>query len=90
MASKPLVNVECLCNPDVHIGDGRVLEGPQKEGTRVVVPGQVTAVARDVADHLIANGQVRETDRKPTVFIEDTCEFKVRQTEAMTAARKTA
>lgn len=90
-AAKPetdTVNIECLCNPDVHIGDGRVLQGPQREGTVVVVPGQVTSVSREIADQLIARGQVRETDRPATVFIEDSAEFKVRLAEEAIRRRK--
>lgn len=88
MTAEKLVNVECICNPDVHLGDGRVLTGPQREGTKVVVPGQVSAVTRELADLLLENGQVKETARESTVFVEDTSEYKVAQVEALIAKRR--
>ena len=88
MSVEKLVNIECICSPDVHLGDGRVLDGPQREGTKVVVPGQVSAVTRELADLLIDNGQVKETTREPTVFVEDTSEYKVAQVEAIIAKRR--
>lgn len=88
MADTKLVRIECLCSPDVHIGDGRVLNGPQREGTKVVVPGQVTEVTREIADILLETGQVKETTREPTVFVEDTALYRVMQAEALIAANR--
>lgn len=65
-ATKP-VRVECICNPDVHLGDGRRLLGPVKEGTKVVKHGDVAEVPADVALLLIDNGQVQESKRDITV-----------------------
>ena len=59
MASKSpaLVRIEGLVNPDVHLGDGRVLKGPVREGTRLVSRGDVAEVTQAIADILINNGQ---------------------------------
>lgn len=88
MASVNLVNIECICSPDVHLGDGRVLAGPQREGTKVITPGQVSAVSQELAMLLIDNGQAKETKREPTVFLEDTCEYKVKVAQDALATRR--
>ena len=61
------VKVECIVNPDVHLGDGRVLKGPQKEGTMTIKTGDVAAVDAKLADFLIDRGQVKKTDLDVTV-----------------------
>lgn len=68
MADKK-VRIECICNPDLHIGDGRILLGPVKEGTKTVVPGGVTEVDQAIADQLINDGQAIESKRDITVFL---------------------
>jgi len=65
------VRIECICNPDVHLGDGRVLKGPKKDGTKTVKPGDVAEVDDEVAVFLIDRGQVKETKLDVTVFVED-------------------
>lgn len=62
-----LVRVECIVLPDVHLGDGRRLVGPVKEGTRTVNPGDVAEVDENIALLLIDNGQVQETSKEVTV-----------------------
>jgi len=64
--AKP-VRVECIVNPDVHLGDGRVLHGPVREGTKTVKPGDVAEVDAETAKFLIDRGQVHETKRDVTV-----------------------
>lgn len=64
--AKP-IRVECVCNPDVHLGDGRRLLGPVKEGTKTVKHGDVAEVSADIALMLIDNGQVIESKRAVTV-----------------------
>lgn len=61
------VRIECVVNPDVHIGDGRILKGPIKSGTKTVTPGDVTEVSADVAALLIDNGQAQKTDKEITI-----------------------
>lgn len=61
------VKVECIVNPDVHLGDGRVLKGPVKEGTKTIKTGDVAAVDEETADFLIDRGQVKKTDLDVTV-----------------------
>ncbi|MFD1104586.1 hypothetical protein [Sphingobium olei] len=56
-----LVRIECVCNPDLHLGDGRRLIGPVREGTRVVQHGYVAEVDADLAGILIDNGQAKES-----------------------------
>lgn len=65
-STKP-VRVECVCNPDVHLGDGRRLLGPIKEGTKTTKHGDVAEVSADIALMLIDNGQVIESKRDITV-----------------------
>lgn len=65
-STKP-VNVECIVNPDVHLGDGRVLKGPVREGTKTIEKGDVAEVSGELAEFLIDRGQVAKTDREPTV-----------------------
>lgn len=67
-AETKLVRVECLCTPDVHLGDGRVLKGPVKAGTKTVKHGDVAEVEPDLAKLLIDNGQATKTDRDITIF----------------------
>lgn len=69
MTDTKLVKIECTCNPDVHIGDGRVLKGPTKDGTKTVKHGDVTEVDAALADFLIERGQVQKTDKPVTVFV---------------------
>lgn len=71
-ASSPKpVRIECLVNPDVHLGDGRVLKGPKKEGTKTIRHGDVAEVDAELAEFLIDRGQVKETKLDVTVFAED-------------------
>ena len=65
-STKP-VRVECVCNPDVHLGDGRRLLGPVKEGTKTTKHGDVAEASADIALMLIDNGQVIESKRDITV-----------------------
>lgn len=68
MASKPsTVRIECLVNPDLHLGDGRVLKGPVKEGTRTVESGDVADTTPEIAQQLIDAGQAKETSADVTV-----------------------
>lgn len=64
--TKP-VRIECVCNPDVHLGDGRRLLGPVKEGTKTTKHGDVAEVSADIALMLIDNGQAIESKRDITV-----------------------
>lgn len=82
------VKIECTCNPDVHLGDGRVLKGPKREGTAVTVPGDVAEVDADLAKFLIDRGQVKETTRDVTVTFEGTTQHAVEVAEANLKARK--
>lgn len=68
-AAKPatLVRIECVCNPDVHLGDGRCLLGPVKDGTKTTKHGDVAEVDADLALVLIDNGQCIESKREITV-----------------------
>lgn len=66
-AKSTLIRVECVCTPDVHLGDGRRLLGPVKEGTKTVKHGDVAEVDEDIAALLLENGQVIETKRDITV-----------------------
>jgi hypothetical protein len=61
------VRIECIVNPDVHLGDGRVLQGPVREGTKTVRRGDVAEVDAEIAKFLIDRGQVHETKRDVTV-----------------------
>lgn len=61
------VRIECICNPDVHLGDGRRLIGPVRDGTKVTKHGDVAEVGADLAKLLIDNGQVQESKRDVTV-----------------------
>ena len=54
------VKVECIVNPDVHLGDGRVLKGPEKEG-------DVAEIDAGMAKFLIDRGQVKKSDLDVTV-----------------------
>jgi hypothetical protein len=65
------VRIECIVNPDVHLGDGRRLMGPVREGTKTVQHGDVAEVDEQTAKFLIKRGQVQETKRDVTVFPED-------------------
>jgi hypothetical protein len=67
MADTKSVLIECIVSPDVHIGDGRVLKGPVKEGTCTVKAGDVAEVDPEIAALLIDRGQVKETKRDVTV-----------------------
>jgi hypothetical protein len=69
MTEQKQVRIECICNPDLHIGDGRILLGPVKNGTKTVVPGGVAEVDKDIADMLINDGQAIESKRDVTVFM---------------------
>lgn len=60
-AAPKLIRVECICNPDVHLGDGRRLVGPKREGTKIVKHGHVAEIDPALAEVLIDNGQVKET-----------------------------
>jgi hypothetical protein len=72
MATAPkLVRIEGLVNPDVHVGDGRVLKGPERNGTRLVKRGDVTEVSQEIADILIGNGQAALSTANVTVFLPD-------------------
>lgn len=82
-----LVRIECIVNPDVHLGDGRVLKGPVKEGTKTTKSGDVAEVDAALADMLVDNGQVKVSKSDITVLIEDTNEYKVEQAERLKAAR---
>lgn len=66
-AATKLIRVECICNPDVHLGDGRRLVGPERDGTKIKVHGDVAEVDEDLATLLLTNGQVQETKRDVTV-----------------------
>lgn len=59
--------IECVVNPDVHLGDGRVLNGPVREGTKVVKHGDVAEVDSALADFLIERGQCVASKRDVTV-----------------------
>jgi hypothetical protein len=61
------VKVECIVNPDVHLGDGRVLKGPEKEGTKTIKAGDVAEVVAEMAKFLIDRGQVKKSDLDVTV-----------------------
>ena len=67
MAEEKLVRVECNCNPDVHLGDGRRLVGPVREGTKIIKHGDVAEVPAGLAKLLVDNGQCIETKREVTV-----------------------
>jgi hypothetical protein len=67
MAEAKLIRVECTCSPDVHLGDGRRLLGPVKEGTKTVKHGDVAEVSEDIAVLLIDNGQAQESTKDITV-----------------------
>lgn len=67
MAEAKKIRIEAICNPDVHLGDGRVLQGPVKEGTKTIKPGDVAEVDSDIAKQLIDAGQVVESDKDVTV-----------------------
>lgn len=62
-----LIRIECTVNPDVHLGDGRALKGPKREGTKLVQHGDVAEVSADIAEFLIERGQVQKTTRPITV-----------------------
>lgn len=62
------VRIECTVNPDVHLGDGRALKGPVREGTKTIKHGDVVEVDADTAKFLIDRGQVIESKRDVTVF----------------------
>lgn len=87
MAAPTQVAVQCVCNPDVHLGDGRVLKGPVKEGTVVKTPGDVALVDPDLADFLVKRGQVVKvsSDSEVTVTIEQTPDYRVAQAAAAQA-----
>lgn len=61
------VRIECIVLPDVHLGDGRRLLGPVKEGTKTVKHGDVAEVDETIALLLIDNGQAQESTRDVTV-----------------------
>jgi hypothetical protein len=61
------IRIECIVNPDVHLGDGRVLKGPIKEGTKTIVHGDVAEVPADLGEFLVERGQVHATKRDVTV-----------------------
>jgi hypothetical protein len=61
------VRIECNCNPDVHLGDGRRLNGPVREGTKIIKHGDVAEVSPEIAKQLIDSGQCVKTDREVTV-----------------------
>lgn len=65
-APKP-VRIECVCWPDVHLGDGRALKGPIKEGTKTKIHGDVAEVDPAIAELLLDNGQVQKSTRDVTV-----------------------
>jgi hypothetical protein len=67
MTEAKTVRIECTCNPDVHLGDGRRLIGPVRDGTKIARHGDVAEVSADVALLLIDNGQAQETKRPVTV-----------------------
>ncbi|HKR17652.1 hypothetical protein [Rhizorhapis sp.] len=67
MTEAKLVRIECNCSPDVHLGDGRRLLGPVREGTRVVKHGDVAEVEEALANHLLDSGQCIPTKRPVTV-----------------------
>lgn len=67
MTEAKLVRIECNCNPDVHLGDGRRLRGPVRAGTKIVKHGDVAEVPADIADMLIDSGQAVATKREITV-----------------------
>ena len=67
--AKP-IKIECVVNPDVHLGDGRVLKGPIKEGTKTTKAGDVAEVDAKLADFLIDRGQVQKTDKPVTVTLD--------------------
>jgi hypothetical protein len=67
MAEPKTVLIECIVSPDVHIGDGRVLKGPVREGTCTVKAGDVAEVDPEIAAILIDRGQVKETKRAITI-----------------------
>jgi hypothetical protein len=67
MADAKPVRIECIVNPDVHLGDGRVLTGPVRQGTKTVQHGDVAEVDADTAEFLIERGQVQPTKRDVTV-----------------------
>ena len=70
-ATPKTVRIECIVNPDVHLGDGRVLQGPVREGTKTIRHGDVAEVDSATAKFLIDRGQVHETKRDVTVSAED-------------------
>lgn len=67
MTDAKLIKIECICTPDVHLGDGRVLKGPVKEGTKTIQSGDVAEVDAELAAFLIKRGQVQKTDEPVTV-----------------------
>lgn len=67
MTDAKLIKIECICTPDVHLGDGRVLNGPVKEGTKTIQSGDVAEVDAELAAFLIDRGQVQKTDKPVTV-----------------------
>lgn len=68
MADAKPVRIECIVNPDVHLGDGRILKGPVKDGTKTVRHGDVAEVDAALADFLLERGQVQTTTKDVTVF----------------------
>lgn len=62
-----LVRIECNCNPDVHLGDGRRLLGPVREGTKIIKHGDVAEVESEIAQMLIDSGQCLPSKRPVTV-----------------------
>ncbi len=88
MSEAKAVLIECIVNPDVHLGDGRVLKGPVREGTKTISPGEVAEVDAKLAAFLIDRGQVKETTRDATVFVEDTDQHAVEVAEEIAKARK--
>lgn len=67
MTEAKLVRIECNCNPDVHLGDGRRLLGPVREGTKIVKHGDVAEVTAHLAEQLIESGQCLASKRDITV-----------------------
>lgn len=88
MTEAKTVLIECIVNPDVHLGDGRVLKGPVKDGTITVSPGEVAEVDAKLAAFLIDRGQVKETTLEATVFVEDTEQHAVEVAEEIARQRK--
>lgn len=67
MTVAKLVRIECTVNPDVHLGDGRRLLGPIKEGTKTIKRGDVAEVDKGLADFLIERGQAAVSTAEITV-----------------------